>query len=548
MCCFYYACLETKPQLVASVASGTTDNKHLTKRSIQASFPSIDEEVLSDQGSDRGISDDKTDSSSDSDSLSGVIREAEAITNQRLLSYQPQTTQGVVADEGTIDELQAKVVVAAYAPSKCLDGNDPSNDVEEINSGDFDINEQKHGHAQLLNDELEAVNVSTGLCAWEHSKGNVPLSNVSCFTETNDGKIGVVTANSELFDERSTSCTADHEGHLAGKDRLDSVGSGQYQIDSTIRPIELQTSNVPLAANGVGGIDQCKVDSTIRPIELETFDVPLAADSDGCFPGLNQALDSLGSLGELTDERIPGLHGEQVANDPGSGDGTYQDRHSSQQCVDAETSQYKSCGLADSSSEAAPETSWMPAQNVALSGSSHSQDYEHSSHIDSNTQPSMSSQDQLPTLQLDETSASSIGIDNNSAGHLMEANQAPGSTGGNQSEIASHGVISPQSESSTDYGQAYDAFGLEAGTLPLSVEVDEQTQSPPEPNLSIEVQSQGTLEARRITAGEANLGKVPPIWVPDSVATHCMNCGIKFSVIKRRHHCRACGKVREFMR
>ncbi|GBP09355.1 Zinc finger FYVE domain-containing protein 9 [Eumeta japonica] len=35
----------------------------------------------------------------------------------------------------------------------------------------------------------------------------------------------------------------------------------------------------------------------------------------------------------------------------------------------------------------------------------------------------------------------------------------------------------------------------------------------------------------------ANLGKVPPIWVPDNMATGCMNCSAKFTMIKRRHHC-----------
>ena len=116
---------------MSSVASGTIDNKHLTKRTIQAPFPSIEEEVFSDQGSDQDISDDKTDSSSDNDSISGVIREAEIITNQGLLSYKPQTTQGVVADENIIDELGENVVIADYAPtcSKCLDGNNPLNDI-----------------------------------------------------------------------------------------------------------------------------------------------------------------------------------------------------------------------------------------------------------------------------------------------------------------------------------------------------------------------------------------------------------------------------------
>lgn len=39
------------------------------------------------------------------------------------------------------------------------------------------------------------------------------------------------------------------------------------------------------------------------------------------------------------------------------------------------------------------------------------------------------------------------------------------------------------------------------------------------------------------------LGKQPPFWVPDSDASSCMLCDIKFTVLKRRHHCRACGKV-----
>lgn len=39
------------------------------------------------------------------------------------------------------------------------------------------------------------------------------------------------------------------------------------------------------------------------------------------------------------------------------------------------------------------------------------------------------------------------------------------------------------------------------------------------------------------------LGKKPPFWVPDSDASSCMLCDVKFTVLKRRHHCRACGKV-----
>lgn len=35
----------------------------------------------------------------------------------------------------------------------------------------------------------------------------------------------------------------------------------------------------------------------------------------------------------------------------------------------------------------------------------------------------------------------------------------------------------------------------------------------------------------------------PPIWIPDVEAPKCMSCGANFTVVKRRHHCRNCGKV-----
>ncbi|KAL1521858.1 hypothetical protein AB1Y20_021509 [Prymnesium parvum] len=37
--------------------------------------------------------------------------------------------------------------------------------------------------------------------------------------------------------------------------------------------------------------------------------------------------------------------------------------------------------------------------------------------------------------------------------------------------------------------------------------------------------------------------EVAPVWTPDAAATHCMTCGHEFSVLRRRHHCRSCGKV-----
>ncbi|NXW65632.1 ZFY16 protein, partial [Eurystomus gularis] len=41
----------------------------------------------------------------------------------------------------------------------------------------------------------------------------------------------------------------------------------------------------------------------------------------------------------------------------------------------------------------------------------------------------------------------------------------------------------------------------------------------------------------------AALSQKQPLWIPDSEAPNCMNCQVKFTFTKRRHHCRACGKV-----
>lgn len=37
--------------------------------------------------------------------------------------------------------------------------------------------------------------------------------------------------------------------------------------------------------------------------------------------------------------------------------------------------------------------------------------------------------------------------------------------------------------------------------------------------------------------------ETPPPWVPDNEAPVCMSCKAIFTVVRRRHHCRNCGKV-----
>ena len=47
----------------------------------------------------------------------------------------------------------------------------------------------------------------------------------------------------------------------------------------------------------------------------------------------------------------------------------------------------------------------------------------------------------------------------------------------------------------------------------------------------------------KLTESELTLGKKKPFWIPDDDCDCCMLCSKSFSIVVRRHHCRACGRV-----
>ncbi|XP_043377177.1 lateral signaling target protein 2 homolog isoform X4 [Chelonia mydas] len=48
-------------------------------------------------------------------------------------------------------------------------------------------------------------------------------------------------------------------------------------------------------------------------------------------------------------------------------------------------------------------------------------------------------------------------------------------------------------------------------------------------------------EGNRTRHGDG-ISRLPP-WVPDGTCSRCTSCGAPFSMVRRRHHCRSCGKI-----
>lgn len=63
-------------------------------------------------------------------------------------------------------------------------------------------------------------------------------------------------------------------------------------------------------------------------------------------------------------------------------------------------------------------------------------------------------------------------------------------------------------------------------------------------NISHPIPSQETSESQN---RRYSIVQEPPSWIPDNLAPRCMACGALFTVVRRRHHCRNCGKVTFFV-
>ncbi|XP_068429791.1 zinc finger FYVE domain-containing protein 16 isoform X2 [Clinocottus analis] len=124
-----------------------------------------------------------------------------------------------------------------------------------------------------------------------------------------------------------------------------------------------------------------------------------------------------------------------------------------------------------------------------------------------------------------------------------EEDEEPGRTlGADEDEDEDEEEGSPSSLSVEQQANTRDLSPMCASQEPrdYGVAYDELSEPPPYPGDS---PVDGAAPANWKREGAEELGSRQPSWVPDSEAPNCMNCYQRFTFTKRRHHCRACGKV-----
>ncbi|XP_066297796.1 zinc finger FYVE domain-containing protein 16-like [Branchiostoma lanceolatum] len=138
-------------------------------------------------------------------------------------------------------------------------------------------------------------------------------------------------------------------------------------------------------------------------------------------------------------------------------------------------------------------------------------------------------------------------------GHTQQPNQTESAVDGDRSmqTAVANMAISGQMEHDqqqqpiTDYCEPWDTRQAPHQDMP-----QDGVRMPPHPPLGVaspeDVGFPPNVEMFRDDLSSvlpSDIGWEAPVWVPDEDAPNCMKCEAKFTFTKRRHHCRACGKV-----
>ena len=115
---------------------------------------------------------------------------------------------------------------------------------------------------------------------------------------------------------------------------------------------------------------------------------------------------------------------------------------------------------------------------------------------------------------------------------LYEGSQTQGPRLGLQNQTKANGLTNDVTNANRAQVDSEEGAVGDCTPSPMSPAVD--------PDNELQAGPTGILSRERGTI----LGEVAPVWVPDAHTLVCMMCEVRFTFTKRRHHCRACGKVR----
>ncbi|XP_034475931.1 zinc finger FYVE domain-containing protein 9 [Drosophila innubila] len=367
----------------------------------------------------------------------------------------------------------------------------------------------------------------------------VGLSSISITTESQSILPCEVTASSalgkvlnELSEETSTELdTQSQPQQAADKDilpaepapTLSAAGALEQQVAPQLEQLEQQQEQLPKRSqpltfcSTMDEISDTELDSMLQEVEVEDIEEETAEELQPaalCYEYQAQEIDDDDDDEEgatespVTEEESVRILSEQ---DTTSADQLNVDNFSQASTVEfAELRAQETLPATATGAEEIPSSYSSTASDTdSLSGRKMEEEEEESVGTDA-----LETQEQRPqrpqTLDLQ-------------ASLQTNAGQTP--PPGNEEQAAAQGEL--QLEQQAEAGAEAAAA---AATSQAANNEDEDDDSP-------------IYEAVGYSDPHANLGKVPPIWVPDNMAGQCMQCQQKFTMIKRRHHCRACGKV-----
>ena len=120
-----------------------------------------------------------------------------------------------------------------------------------------------------------------------------------------------------------------------------------------------------------------------------------------------------------------------------------------------------------------------------------------------------------------------------------------GNTSSNANSNTEHVIPMIPSSQSPSMSTTQTPFSYDMPNTPDSLSLPIAQSSSASPLLySLSVQDEiATSPSNDPTGRRRPMMQEPPAWIPDRQAPRCMACGASFTIVRRRHHCRNCGKV-----